>query len=601
MELAARRFARWVLIIHLALLAIVITIVAIAANDIYRTQRKQAIDQAAQVQSLLAAQTARGIEEYYGAIIEGLQLFRGTDDNAFSPDEVQRGAVNPLVAGRSIIGPAVWQQLRNRATHVLLFDRQTRRALLAYPTADAAGAQQIIDLAGDWLRSVSVVSISQLHKLPNRENVNLVAVPAVTDGRLVFVAVVPISRIDQQLLSEVHERKEMSALLLDSNMRVLTAYDQSIIGMSLASQGSSETIRERAGKYLKSGQPGTELFEVGFDLGTHHFDRGIVSVQPVNILGQRWWLTIGASLNVVNAIVHDTFRKTLIWGIFLVISVGLILVSTSIQMIRSRLRMERVKHEILTRELSQARKIQLAWLPKAGDEPHHIDICAVNQPASHISGDFYNWFEMDGGKVCVVIGDVTGHGMAAAFLMSTTQLLVRMTMPRAGTPGKCLESVNRQLCQQIFNGQFVTMIILVIDRDKRTMELATAGHPAPLVGIDGNFRELELEPQLVLGVDRDSTYPTETVQLSGAASVLLYTDGLVDTISPTDDRFQLDRLKKALDLLKSTAASPKVLTDRIVQSVDAFRAGRPLEDDLTLVSLNLHPTQQPSDLAASQI
>ena len=63
----------------------------------------------------------------------------------------------------------------------------------------------------------------------------------------------------------------------------------------------------------------------------------------------------------------------------------------------------------------------------------------------------------------VTIGDVTGHGISAAFLMSTTQLMVRTVMMRVGDPGKCLEEVNGHLCVQVFNGQFVTMLICVID------------------------------------------------------------------------------------------------------------------------------------------
>ena len=101
---------------------------------------------------------------------------------------------------------------------------------------------------------------------------------------------------------------------------------------------------------------------------------------------------------------------------------------------------------MLQREVSQAREIQLAWLPGAGSKVRAFDIAAANTPASQISGDFYNWFELPDGRVVVNIGDVTGHGIAAAFLMATTQLLVRTTMLRVGDPGRCLEEVNCQLC-----------------------------------------------------------------------------------------------------------------------------------------------------------
>src|SRR5439155_8415781 len=117
------------------------------------------------------------------------------------------------------------------------------------------------------------------------------------------------------------------------------------------------------------------------------------------------------------------------------------------------------------------------------------------------SGDFYNWFalpammmktsvsgavggehaETEGGggsgRVAVVIGDVTGHGMAAALLMATTQLLVRMALSRYQDAGRCLQEVNKQLCMQAgstFKGQFVTMLVMVLDTRHGTMQVASA-------------------------------------------------------------------------------------------------------------------------------
>ena len=190
-----------------------------------------------------------------------------------------------------------------------------------------------------------------------------------------------------------------------------------------------------------------------------------------------------------------------------------ILVSTAVSLIRLRVRLERVQHEVITRELSQARQIQLNWLPNRHTAGPALDIAAINQPASHISGDFYNWFDLPDGRQVITIGDVTGHGMAAAFLMATTQLLVRTTMARVGDPGACMEEVNRQLCTQVFHGQFVTMLIVVLDLEHSQLELATAGHAAPLISEGGGpFRELDTETQLVLGMEPDDPLPHPAVR-----------------------------------------------------------------------------------------
>jgi sigma-B regulation protein RsbU (phosphoserine phosphatase) len=323
-----------------------------------------------------------------------------------------------------------------------------------------------------------------------------------------------------------------------------------------------------------------------FSIGEATFAPAMITARPVTVGDKQWELFVTTSLTDVDGIVARLLNRGLLWCIFVVLSVTAILVSTAVQMIRSRMRMERLQHEALTRELSQARQIQLAWLPDPHPLSQAVDIAAVNSPASHISGDFYNWFELPDGRMVVTVGDVTGHGMAAAFLMATTQLLVRNTMVRVNDPGRCLEEVNRQLCVQVFNGQFVTMVIAILDLANGKLQVGTAGHPAPLVADGESFQQLPLEPQLVLGVDRDTRYETETFDLPSAASLLLYTDGVVECPDVRDARFGDERLRRALYGRYDTAQE---MLSRVVSAVDTFRGGRLLNDDLTLVAVQLQP------------
>jgi sigma-B regulation protein RsbU (phosphoserine phosphatase) len=210
----------------------------------------------------------------------------------------------------------------------------------------------------------------------------------------------------------------------------------------------------------------------------------------------------------------------------------------------------------------------------------------LNRPATHISGDFYNFFELPDGRTAVVIGDVTGHGTAAAFLMATTQLLIRNTLPRYCDPGPCLEDVNQQLTNQVFNGQFVTMQILVIDPRNGDVAIATAGHPAPLFSDGDLFHSVKLESQLVAGLDPQMHYPTEKFRLRPGSSLLLYTDGVVDTEDPAGNFLRLDGLKRGL---KGPVDTAEVLLQRAVTAVNTFRRGQDLRDDLTMVAIHLLP------------
>jgi sigma-B regulation protein RsbU (phosphoserine phosphatase) len=197
-----------------------------------------------------------------------------------------------------------------------------------------------------------------------------------------------------------------------------------------------------------------------------------------------------------------------------------------------------------------------------------------------------------------VIGDVTGHGMAAAFLMATTQLLVRMTMPRVHDAGKCLTEVNRQLCQQVFNGQFVTMQILMIDRAAGRIHIASAGHPPPLISHEGNFHAVQLENELVLGVESETEYKTQSYDLPDGASIVLYTDGVIDAQGPHGRRFGIAGLKACLHGKFATATD---ICNCVIKAVDIFRNGRELDDDLTLVTIQLQSIAQENPSLASAV
>jgi serine phosphatase RsbU (regulator of sigma subunit) len=556
----------------------------------------QARDQAVQRQTLLAAQTSRGIESYYDSILDNLELLRHTEEPQTQPVAIPATVPTPLLprpgqnpALRGLFASVLWRQLQTRASHFLIIDREPMEVLWSVPLG--THARQIVTESATWLKSIKEPSLSKLIKVQDEDS-TLLCVPVSPGSPRLYVVVVPMQKINEEFLKPVNAQQRMSAMLLSDDMHVLSAADASLVGLSMIDDVTMPHIKSIAQRYIQLGSGGTEVVQDGFRLGAHDFAGGIVSIQPIQLAGKRWWLTIGSDFQDINSVVRSTFRDALLWAIFVIVSITAILVSTAIQMIRSRMRMERFRHDLLTRELSQARRIQLAWLPKNEDDPQHVDLNAINKPASHISGDFYNWFSQPHGQVCVVIGDVTGHGMAAAFLMATTQLLVRMIMPRVHDPGKCLEEVNRQLCQQVFNGQFVTMQILMLDRASGRVLMSSAGHPPPLVSRNGSFETVKLETELVLGVESDTKYVTQSFDLPDGASIVLYTDGVIDAQGPHGRRFGIGGLRTSLHGKFKTAHE---MCDCIIRAVDVFRNGRELGDDLTLVTIQLEPIASKSD------
>jgi serine phosphatase RsbU (regulator of sigma subunit) len=131
------------------------------------------------------------------------------------------------------------------------------------------------------------------------------------------------------------------------------------------------------------------------------------------------------------------------------------------------------------------------------------------------------------------------------------------------------------------------MQIVVLDLEKGTMAAASAGHPAPLFEEAGRWREMDVEAQLVLGIDSSVHYPTQQFTLGPRVSLLLYTDGVVDVQSERGDRYTMNQLMSAIAGRPNSAQD---LLDAAVNAVNHFRGNKELEDDLTLVAIQLDAT-----------
>jgi serine phosphatase RsbU (regulator of sigma subunit) len=602
MEVQAKRFTRRVLLAHFLVLGIVLALIGLTAREIYKSTVEQVLAQAESRQMLLGNVAAHGIESYYQSILNNLDLLRGAENE--EPTTAPARPTQSQLAERAIgntsrgnfLGPILWKQLQGRVS--LLFGVDRQRLGQPNPAVRLIGSddpnlkpEEIVVQSRQWLETVQTPSIGSFQKFGDT-GANLVCIPF-PRGRL-LIAVVPIHEVEDRFLKSVNEDPDTAAWLVDERKTAMAASRSPLVGLSMTAI-SAPRVQQLAADEHYDGD--TQVVTQSFNIGSTHFGPSMVSEDPISVGGKHWQLFISTSMGQIDRIISRLFHRAFFWGIFVVVSITAILVSTALQLIRSRLRLERERHILLTRELNQAREIQLAWLPDGQPSIKFVELAAVNSPASHISGDFYNWFELPDGRLVVTIGDVTGHGMAAAFLMATTQLLVRNTMVRLGDAGRCLQEVNRQLCVQIFNGQFVTMLILILDVVAGEVEIATAGHPAPLLGDGHSFQPLPMHPQLVLGVDRETTFATQRFPLPPNSNLLLYTDGAVDCTAPNGSRFTIASLKNSLT---GDFDSAQAILDKVTTTLATFRGPRELDDDLTLVAIHLQPiSAEPHALAAT--
>jgi serine phosphatase RsbU (regulator of sigma subunit) len=430
------------------------------------------------------------------------------------------------------------------------------------------------------------------------------------------VVVVPIEKAREQFLDSLNSQQndKVSAILVNDRGQVLTS-TRLKPGTSLLEQLDPSVRQGFENLIADHSEPVSSVISEPFAMGGEQSQPLILSAAQLEVpSGRHWTVIIGTPLADAETVVNQLFGRALVGALFVSISVAAILASTSFFLIRARVRLERTRHEMLTRELEQARQIQLAWLPDLKSVPAGIEVSAINLPANHISGDFYNWFplpaimqktgvtgaagdntEISSNKTAIVIGDVTGHGMAAAFLMATTQLLIRMNMTRFQDAGRCLREVNKQLCMQSgggFRGQFVTMLVLVLDTQNNRVQVASAGHPAPLIEADGKLHALEIEPQLVLGVNPDEDYHAKSFPLDAGSSVLLYTDGVVEaegTAAGGGGQYGVDRLIKIFQARPEIAPAERIRA--ILEDVKKFGGSGDLHDDVTLVAVRTVPVE----------
>ncbi len=243
----------------------------------------------------------------------------------------------------------------------------------------------------------------------------------------------------------------------------------------------------------------------------------------------------------------------------------------------------------LDRELKLARQIQESILPRDVPRLQGLTIAARYLPMSAVAGDFYDFLRPDERRLGILIADVSGHGVPAALIASMVKVAISAQLPHANDPAKVLAGMNQTLCGKL-QGQFVTAAYLFIDIEERRIRYGAAGHP-PLLWFRKGDRTVEsvVENGLVLGLIAMAQYTSVERPITGADRFLLYTDGLVEATSGSEEVFGDERLQKIL------AASDKANADQFATSLlgdlerwAGYGAGRGQEDDLTVVVVDLN-------------
>ena len=236
--------------------------------------------------------------------------------------------------------------------------------------------------------------------------------------------------------------------------------------------------------------------------------------------------------------------------------------------------------DAVDKELEVARRIQLSLLPHATPPLAGWSINAYYRPARQVGGDLYDFFPLPDGSLAIVIGDASGHGMAAALVMATARSELRAAAVSTSSPGALLARANANMVGGMPPSTFVTCMVVALDPSSGRASYANAGHDVAYAELRGEARELRARG-MPLGLMPDTAYEEMETTLAPDEMLLLYTDGIVEAHGP-DGRamFGFGRLR---DLVARSGGDPK---DLVMRELGAFTGpGWEQEDDITMVSV----------------
>jgi sigma-B regulation protein RsbU (phosphoserine phosphatase) len=252
----------------------------------------------------------------------------------------------------------------------------------------------------------------------------------------------------------------------------------------------------------------------------------------------------------------------------------------------ARLHMDSLEKARLRKDVEIARRIQQHLLPHVPENCVGLDLALRYHAAEQASGDTYDFVPLPDGKLAVMIGDVTGHGVGAALLTHAVQAALRSYLETLADPSEIITRLNRRLVQSVETGNFMSLLLAIVDPKARTVRYVNAGHPGLVVcGADG-CRVLD-KTGMVLGVVGEQVYEVSaTVQLAAGDVLLLYTDGVDETMSPEREPFGIQRLCAALAAARGDRAEAVLAGIESAMAVHAG-PGKAKEDDVTMIAVKL--------------
>lgn len=237
--------------------------------------------------------------------------------------------------------------------------------------------------------------------------------------------------------------------------------------------------------------------------------------------------------------------------------------------------------QAIRRELAVAHEVQRGFLPLAAPRIPEYAFFEFYEPANQLGGDYYDYIDLPGGRLAVVVADVSGKGISASLLMAKLSAETRYCLASESSLARAVERLNRAFCDSAWEDRFVTMVLAVLDPQRHEVTIVNAGHLPPLLRRGPGAVEAvgQSESRLPLGVDHDVEYAPCLLPLTPGDSLVLYTDGITEAMNGNDELYGATRL---LTALSAEVDRVDLLGRRILDDVKRFVGARPQSDDMCL-------------------
>jgi phosphoserine phosphatase RsbU/P len=254
----------------------------------------------------------------------------------------------------------------------------------------------------------------------------------------------------------------------------------------------------------------------------------------------------------------------------------------------SKLIAKSLERERFQQEIMVAQQMQKRLLPQRIPQYAGLDVAALSEPSLEVGGDYYDFVALDAHRFGVVVGDVSGKGVSAAFYMAEVKGIFQSLSRLAASPKDLLLRANQALSDSLEKNAFISLLYAIFDTEKSSVTLARAGH-CPMIHISGNSTKDVRPSGLGLGLTHekifeDSTEET-TISLKMGDVCIFYTDGLTESRNSDGEEFGVDRLVNVgVNTKKNSAESIKT---SILQEVRNYTGNSTYGDDMTLVVVKI--------------